>query len=136
MNKSTRFGVIAASLLAISATSAFAQAESDAGKMRAGGFAVVSSNGKEQNSSGVKQVTHVSTGVYKVQFNADVSNCSGVASITGSAGSATPASIVVSNANSQRNSNGDSVGVETFNNTTMIATDEPFNLTVTCAKSK
>jgi hypothetical protein len=93
-----------------------------------GGWAIVAPDGTLGHNANVKSVKHVSTGVYLVKFNQDVSTCAANATIAGRGKkSITPGYIVVSRAHTS-----DVIKVNTFLTVTLLPADFRFDVMVMC----
>lgn len=121
----TRNILLSVSAVALLAAPTFASADQQAGA--GGGFAAVGYDGTLRHGMNVTEVKHLGAGSYRVHFNNDISKCSAQATVKGrSKKSLVPAYIVVGAGHDN------SVRVATFATVTLVPTDFPFNLTVTC----
>lgn len=116
-------------LLSVSAVAMLAAVPTSADQLAgaSGGFASVSYDGILRHGMNVAEVKHLGAGSYRVRFNNDISKCSAQATVKGrSKKSLFPAYIVVGAGHDH------TVRVATFATVTLLPTDFPFNLTVTC----
>lgn len=94
-----------------------------------GGWAVVTEQGRLGPNGNVTAVHHIRPGVYRVEFNNDVSRCAPNVTLAARSGKTiTPGYVVVGHNKTTPNQ----VRVFTFLSTTLIAADYKFNLLVTC----
>ncbi|MBV9991907.1 MAG: hypothetical protein JOZ72_11520 [Alphaproteobacteria bacterium] len=96
----------------------------------AGGFAIVNADGSLGPSRDVVTVFHVGTGIYRVQFDNDVSGCAANATLAAHTGRSTvlPGYVVAA-----RNDNApNQVRIYTFSTVNLVPADFKFNLVATC----
>ncbi len=95
-----------------------------------GGWAIVDFDGTLGANLNVVSVERPQTGLYRVDFNQDVSQCAATATLAAHSGrnSVVPGYVVTG-----RNKNfPNQMRVYTFNGTTLVAADFRFNLLVSC----
>jgi hypothetical protein len=130
MSVNTRRRVLAAVTGILFAAVIAPAAAQQPGTPTPGGWAIVDSDGTLGANSNVVKVMHVGTGIYRVVFNQDVSQCAGTATIAAHTGrhSVVPGYLVVG-----RNDNAPTqMRVYTFDSTTLIPADFRFDLLVSC----
>ncbi len=109
----------------LSAGAATAQAPASAG-----GFAIVDADGSLGASANVVKVFHVDTGIYRVQFDNDVSHCAANVTLAAHTGRST---IVPGYVVAGRNDNApNQVRVYTFSAAMLLPTDYKFDILATC----
>ncbi len=117
----------AATGLLLAGSQAAAQAP---GAPSTGGFAIVDSDGSLGANRNVLAVFHVGTGIYRVQFNQDVSSCAANVTLAAHTGhsSVVPGYVVAG-----RNENApNQIRVYTFQAVTLVPMDLRFNLLASC----
>ena len=93
------------------------------------GFAVVNSDGSLARGSNVTGASHLSTGIYEVDFSTSVKSCAFTATtgLSGSSGTMPPSFVTVAG----RNGNANGVYIRTFDSTGADS-DLGFHLNVRC----
>lgn len=109
---------------------AVAPTASDAGAPTPGGWAIVHADGTLGSRSNVTQVIHVGTGIYRVEFNQDVSHCAATATIAAHGGKTIVPGYIVAGRNSTAPNQ---VRVYTFESVTLVPTDYKFDVLASCA---
>ena len=100
-----------------------------AGAPVSGGWAVVTADGRLGPNTNVVKVHHKNAGIYRVEFNNDVSRCATNVTLAAHDGKTiTPGYVVVEHNKTTPNQ----VRVFTFLSTTLVASDFKFNLLVNC----
>jgi len=95
-----------------------------------GGFGIVDSDGTLGANRNVVKVTHVATGIYRVQFNNDVSSCAANVTLAAHTGRS---NIVPGYVVAGRNENSpNQIRVYTFNSVTLVPTDFKFDVLASC----
>lgn len=121
------FKLLSAAAVAV----AFQAATANAADTKTGmtnGFAVVAQSGKLGRNQNVTNVTHVKTGVYRVDFTDNTGSCAYNATIAGTKKRLIPGYVVVSHEKDAPNS----VFVSTFDTVTLLPGDYRFHLQVAC----